>query len=104
MPTATADSTRTTEDAVAEIVAASDRLAERMTTEYTPIWDVSDFLLDSAAALSADPLAVAEVHELLKDLAPSEQRSVVRTSEVAEMVASVRRIAGVPEQTTAQVG
>lgn len=96
MTTATVDNTTTTADVAAEIVAAADRLAERMTTEYTPIWEVSDFLLDSASVLSADPVAVAQVHELLSELAPSAQRSVVRTADVAEIVASVRRIAGVP--------
>lgn len=91
MSTATADPT--TGDAAAQILEASDRLAERMTTEYTPIWEVSDFLLDAAAVLSADPLAVAEVHQLLQDLAPSSQRTVARTSDVAAIVESVRRIA-----------
>jgi len=94
MSTATADPT--TGDAAAQILEASDRLAERMTTEYTPIWEVCDFLLDAAAALSADPLAVAEVHELLKELAPSSQRTVARTTDVAAIVESVRRIVEAP--------
>lgn len=102
MSTATAGPT--TNDAAAEIRAGSERLAARMTTEYTPIWEVSDFLLDAAAALSDDPLAVAEVHELLRDLRPSSQRTVVRTTDVAAIVESVRRIAEVPEGTPADVG
>ena len=80
-------------EATAVIAAAAERLIARMTTAYTPIWEVSDFLLDSADALSHDPLAVAEVHELLRELAPSASRTVVRTAEVAEMVAKVRRLA-----------
>lgn len=91
MSTATVDPT--TGDAAAQIAEAAGRLLERMTSEYTPIWDVSDFLLDAATALGADPIAVASVHELLQDLAPSSQRTVVRTTDAAELVESVRRIA-----------
>ena len=79
--------------AAAAIADAAERLAERMTTAYTPIWEVSDFLLDSAELFAEDPLAVAEVHELLAGLAPSGNRSVARTAEVREIVAAVRQIA-----------
>lgn len=96
MSTAIADPTRTTGDVTAEITAASDRLRERMTSKYTPVWDVFDFLLDSAAALSEDPLAVTEVHELLKELAPSARRTLVFTKEAAALIESVNRIAQVP--------
>lgn len=102
MPTTTA--ALTTSDATAAIAEATDRLAARMTSEYTPIWDVSDFLLDAAAALAADPLAVAEVHELLRELAPSSQRTVVPTSEASRLVESVHRIAGVQAAAPAEAG
>lgn len=80
-----------------EINAAIDTLAARMTTEYTPIWDVSDFLLDAASAVSADPLAVAEIHQLHAELAPSSQRSVIKTADTREIVAKVRRIGGLAD-------
>lgn len=99
MSTATADPTSTTVDAAAEITAASSRLEARMTSQYTPVWDVFDFLLDSAAALAGDPLAVAEVHEILKELAPSARRTLLRTTEVAAIIESVRRLAAVPVET-----
>jgi hypothetical protein len=89
-----------TTDATEVIAAAAERLAARMTTEYTPMWEVSDFLLDAASALSDDPLAVAEVHELHREFAPTGHRSVVRTTEAAALVKAVRRIAeldGPPE-------
>lgn len=80
--------------AAVEVAAAIEKLRTRMTTEYTPIWEVSDFLLDVAAALNTDPLAVAEVHQLLAGLAPSAQRSVVTTADTHTIVTAVRRIAG----------
>jgi hypothetical protein len=80
----------------ATIDAASEELAGHMTSEFTSIWVVSDFLLDAAGAVAADPLAVAEVRALHAELAPSQQRSVVRTTDAADNVAKVRRIAGMP--------
>ena len=93
MSTTAVERTPDQAEATAVIAAAAERLVARMTTAYTPMWDVSDFLLDSADALSDDPLAVAEVHELLRELAPSGNRTVARTTEVAEIVAKVRRLA-----------
>ena len=72
---------------------AVEKLRGAMTSEYTPIWEVSDFLLDAASTLSSDPLAVAEIHRIHTELAPSAQRSVVTTVDAAKIIDQVRNIA-----------
>lgn len=68
----------------------ADEIAEvrtHMTSEYTSIWRVSDFLLDAAAKASDEKKA--EIHLLHEEISPNSQRSVLKTSHARAIVEAV---------------
>lgn len=77
---------------VVDITAEVAEIHRHMTTEYTSIWRVSDFLLDVAAKVSDEKRA--EVHLMHADVSPNAQRSVVKTSDVKAIVNAVVDMVG----------
>lgn len=86
---------KTVEETVTTAIDISAEVAEletHMTSEYTSIWRVSDFLLDVASKFGDEQRA--EIHLFHAELSPNAQRSVVKTSHAKAIVETIVEMAG----------
>ena len=63
-------------------------MRKHMTTRYTSLWKLSDFLLDVAAEIN-DPIIAGKVHSLHAEVAPSDSRDIIETVDAEKIVTQV---------------
>lgn len=66
-------------------------MRKHMTTRYTPIWKLSDFLLDVISEID-NPIIAGKVHHLHGTLGPHIERDIIETNDAKIIVDEVMRL------------
>jgi hypothetical protein len=60
-------------------------IRQHMTSAYTSMWKLSDFLLDIAAEIN-DPNIANQIHSLHAEVTPSRSREIIETVEANRII------------------